>query len=321
MKTVFENQIQLPTHVPVLLEEVLTALGPERGGWFVDGTLGLGGHTEALLRSSPAVRVLAIDRDQEAAAQALERIAPFRDRVRYVHADYRQLPQILQEQGISSVAGILADLGISSWQLGKPDRGFSFQTAGPLDMRMDPSQGPTAADLVNSLAAEDLANVIFDYGEERASRRIARRIVDARTKQPIETTDQLADLIRKAVPGFGKQRIDPATRTFQALRIAVNRELDDLDLFVSQAIEYLEPAGRLAIITFHSLEDRLIKHAMRQAAGIVETTESRYLPPSLQHQIKPRVTLVTRKPIIATEAEIDRNPRARSAKLRVCEKI
>jgi len=283
----------------VLLEESLLFLRPERGGTYVDCTLGLGGHTEALL-SRGATRVIGIDRDVEALASAKKRLAPVAARVELVHADYRALPAVLSEQGIMTVDGILADLGVSSLQFDSEGRGFSFRRDEPLDMRMDRSRGPTAADLVNAARETELADVIFRYGEDRQSRRIARAIVAGR---PITTTGALAATVRRAIPGKGWQRIDPATRTFQAIRIWVNGELEDLDTFVRTATAHLAPAARLCVISFHSLEDRIVKHTMRALAG--EDSELRIL---------------TKKPIAPDEAEIRRNPRSRSAKLRAIER-
>jgi 16S rRNA (cytosine1402-N4)-methyltransferase len=325
MSAVFENSSEtpIPTHLSVLPDETLAALAPERGGWFVDCTTGLGGHTEALLRSNDAVRVVAIDRDRDALGFAARRLAPFEGRVTFVHRDYRELPDVLDELNLPTVTGILADLGVSSWQLDDAERGFSFQRSGALDMRMDRTQMTTAAKLVNGLPERELADVIFEYGEERYSRKIARRIVEARRVAPIETTAQLAEIVRKCVPVHGKQRIDPATRTFQAIRIAVNRELDELDDFVAGCVERLAPGGRLAIISFHSLEDRIIKHAMRREAGMApeEDTPTAQWEWQIGKRPEPRVKLVTRKPVIASEVEQAANPRSRSAKLRVCEKI
>lgn len=323
---IFEKSAPLIQHLPVMVDEILTLLEPERGGWIVDGTLGLGGHTEAFLKQSETVRVLAIDRDTEALALARQRLAPFVDRVLFVHGDFRDLRHILTQHHLTQVFAILVDLGVSSWQLGQAHRGFSFQLNGPLDMRMDQTKSVTAAELVNTLSAEELANVIFEYGEEPASRRIARRIVNERVKHPIETTEQLAELVRRAVPFSPKQfRIDPATRTFQALRIAVNRELEHLDQFVADAIDHLLPDGKLAVITFHSLEDRLIKRAFRVEAGLENPVTDRrtlWLTPHHERTVPPkRVSLVTKKPVVASETEIDRNPRARSAKLRVCQRV
>jgi 16S rRNA (cytosine1402-N4)-methyltransferase len=288
-----------PLHVPVLLGEVLAALEPQRGGLFVDCTLGLGGHTRALLDAG-ATRVIGLDRDRSALAVAAGRLAPHGERVACVHADYRQLPAVLDAQGVERVQGVLADLGVSSMQFDTPGRGFSFRRDEPLDMRMDQSAGPTAADLVNQAGEEELANAIYEFGEERYSRRISRALMAAR---PIATTGQLAAVVRRAVPTKGWQRIDPATRTFQALRIWVNGELDGLGRFVSDAADRLEPGGRLAVITFHSLEDRIVKHTMR---GLAADAPGAF-------------RVLTKKPVVPGEDEIAANPRARSAKLRVGE--
>jgi len=278
---------------------VLGALEPQRGGLFVDCTLGLGGHTQALLQAG-AARVIGLDRDRSALAVAATRLAAFDDRVEYVHADYRQLPSVLDTRGVERVHGVLADLGVSSMQFDSEGRGFSFRRDEPLDMRMDQSTGPTAADLVNQAGEEELANAIYQFGEERYSRRISRALVAAR---PIATTGELAAIVRRAVPTKGWQRIDPATRTFQALRIWVNGELDGLDRFVSNAADRLEPGGRVAVITFHSLEDRIVKHTMRGLAA----------------EAPGAFRVLTKKPTVPSEAEIDANHRARSAKLRVGE--
>jgi 16S rRNA (cytosine1402-N4)-methyltransferase len=291
--------VTAPSHDPVLLEESVLFLRPERGGTYVDCTLGLGGHTEALV-SRGATRVIGIDRDAEALAIAKERLGPVAGRVELVHADYRTLPAVLSKRGITAVDGILADLGVSSLQFESEGRGFSFRRDEPLDMRMDRSSGPTAADLVNAARETELADVIFRYGEDRQSRRIARAIVASR---PVTTTGALAAIVRRAIPGRGWQRIDPATRTFQALRIWVNGELEDLDTFVRRAAGHLAPAARLCVISFHSLEDRIVKHTMRGLAS--EENELRIL---------------TKKPIVPDDAEVGRNPRARSAKLRAIER-
>ena len=286
------------SHEPVLLAEVLEALEPARGGAFVDCTVGLGGHARALLEGG-ATRLVGFDRDLDALAIAAERLAPFGDRAVLVHADYRELTSVLGARGIESAAGILADLGVSSLQLEAVGRGFSFRRDEPLDMRMDRSKGPTAAELLRDTDEEELANVIFRFGEERHSRRIARGIKSRR----IETTGELADVVRRAVPHRGYQRIDPATRTFQALRIWVNRELDGLDGFVRDAVRMLARGGRAAVISFHSLEDRVIKHTMREL------------------ERDGTVRLLSRKPIGPSDEETDRNPRARSAKLRAAERL
>jgi 16S rRNA (cytosine1402-N4)-methyltransferase len=290
-------------HEPVLTAEAMALLAPERGGLFVDCTVGLGGHTQALLETG-ASKVLGLDRDREALRMAGERLAAFGDRVELVHADYRDLPRVLDERGVAGVSGALADLGVSSMQLDAEGRGFSFRRDEPLDMRMDQSQGPTAADLLRQAGEEEIANVIFEHGEERHSRRIARAIVETRRTTAIATTGQLAQLVRRAVPHHGYQRIDPATRTFQALRIWVNRELEQLDAFLANACNRLLAGARLVVITFHSLEDRIVKHAFRALA-----------------QGRAALQVLTKRPIVPGDAEIERNPRARSAKLRAIERL
>lgn len=308
-----------PVHLPVMPVEALANLiGDEPGGLFVDATLGLGGHTELILQASPLNRVIGFDRDAEAIALAKARLAEFGERFDAMHCDYRQIKSVLQERKIESVAGVLADLGVSSFQFDEPERGFSFKSDSPLDMRMDRSQRETAADLVNELSESELADVIYEFGEERAARRIARLIVAERAKGAIKTTAQLANLVVRAVHQKGHWRIHPATKTFQALRIAVNRELDELDQFVADAIEVLKPGGRLAIITFHSLEDRIIKQAFRFQSGHCVCPPSQ---PVCQCGTAKRVNVLTRKAIQPTDAEIAVNPRARSAKLRACQKL
>jgi 16S rRNA (cytosine1402-N4)-methyltransferase len=281
----------------VLLPEVLEGLQVSPGGLWVDATVGLGGHAAAMLAASaPDGRLLALDRDPEALQQARERLAGFGERVRFVHADFRALPELLQGE---RPRGVLLDLGVSSLQLDTPERGFSFQQDGPLDMRIDRSQGESARDVVNRLPERELADLIYRYGEERASRRVARAIAQARRSAPIETTAALAALVRRAVRGFSGK--DAATRTFQALRIHVNRELEGLGEALRAIARCLEPRGRLAVISFHSLEDREAKTAFRELAG-----EGFRLP--------------ARKPLQATQDERRRNPRARSAKLRLLER-
>jgi 16S rRNA (cytosine1402-N4)-methyltransferase len=287
----------------VVLSETVAFLQPSRGGTFVDCTLGLGGHTAALLEAG-AGRVIGLDRDPQAIEIARERLASWGDRVLLVHADFRKLPAVLAEHGVGPIDGALADLGVSSMQLDQPERGFSFRADGPLDMRMDASAGPTAAELIAHVDEQELADVIYQFGEERKSRRVARAIVEARDEAPIETTARLASIVRRAAGGGTYQRIDPATRTFQALRIWVNRELEGLDAFVIDAVRALREGGRLVIIAFHSLEDRIVKHTARLLAksdGLVR--------------------VLTKKPVMAGEIERAGNPRARSAKLRAVEKI
>jgi 16S rRNA (cytosine1402-N4)-methyltransferase len=291
------------THIPVMTAEIMDHLRPDRGGLFLDCTVGLGGHARALLEAG-ATRLLGMDRDRDALARAETALAPWAARVELVHADYRDIDEILDARRIAAVDGALADLGVSSLQFDAPGRGFSFQRDEPLDMRMDQSGGARAADLVAHASEEELADAIFQYGEERFSRRIARALVNARRDAPVDTTGRLAAIVRRAIPRRGFARIDPATRTFQALRIWVNRELDGLDRFVEAAAKRLRVGARLAVITFHSLEDRIIKHTLR----------------ALERQAAV-VRILTKKPIVPGDDEVGRNPRARSAKLRIAERI
>ena len=286
-----------------MVAEVLEHLDPSRGGTFVDCTVGLGGHARAVLDAG-ATRLVGLDRDPAALAQAGETLRGFAERVELVHGDYRQLGDVLAARGIDQVDGVLADLGVSSMQLDAPGRGFSFRRDEPLDMRMDTTAGPTAAEAIAAADERTLADVIYEFGEDRHARRIARAIVERRARQSIETTGQLADIVRRAIPRKGYSRIDPATRTFQAVRIWVNRELEGLDTFLGDAVGRLAPGGRLVVIAFHSLEDRVVKHTLRalQAAGDVG------------------ITVRTKRPLVPGEAEIERNPRARSAKLRAAER-
>lgn len=300
-------------HVPVLAAEVITLLEPGRGGVFVDGTVGLGGHARLVLEHG-ADRLIGIDRDPRALARAGEVLAAFGDRVTLVHGNYRDLPAHLDALGVTRVAGILLDVGVSSMQLDVEGRGFSFRRDEPLDMRMDQSQGPTLAERLATVDEAELADVIFRYGEERKSRRVARAIVGARAQGPLTGTAQLAGIVRRAVGGPW-QRIDPATRTFQALRIWVNDELDGLASSIGPMVARLQapdettsPAvsgGRLAVISFHSLEDRIVKHAFR----------------ALAQRETAMVRLLTRRPIEAGDEEVAANPRARSAKLRAVERL
>ena len=307
-------------HCPVLLRETIGFLDVTRGGLYADGTLGLGGHSEAILQASNETRVIGIDLDSEALKLATERLAGFGTRFRAVHANFRDIDRVLAEAGEREVSGVLIDLGVSSLQLDSPARGFSFRFDAPLDMRLDTAGGgDTAADLLRDLAEEAIARIIFEYGEERRSRRIARRIVERREQgQPIETTKDLADVVAKAV-GYNKsQRIHPATRTFQALRIAVNQELEGLDRFVETAVDLLQADGRFVAISFHSLEDRIIKRELRRLAGYCQCP-SRL--PACSCGARRAVEILTRRPVIADAPEIDENPRARSAKLRACRKL
>jgi 16S rRNA (cytosine1402-N4)-methyltransferase len=285
-----------------MVAEVLEQLEPGRGGVFVDCTVGLGGHTRALLAGG-ATRVIGFDRDPAAIQQARVALEEYGQRIELVHSDYRRFASELEARGIAAVAGVLADLGVSSMQLDAAGRGFSFRRDDPLDMRMDTTSGSTAAESIRDADERTLADVIYEFGEERHARRIARAIVEARGRRAIETTGQLAEIVRRAIPRKGYSRIDPATRTFQAIRIWVNRELEGLDAFLTRAAKRLAPGGRMAVISFHSLEDRIVKHTLRtlQASEI---------------GLKVR----TKRPIVPGEAEVERNPRARSAKLRAIER-
>ena len=292
----------MPLHEPVMTREVLAFLQPERGGVFVDCTVGMGGHALAMLNAG-ATRVIGLDRDPAALAIAAETLSAYRNQVELVHSDYRAIESVLDARGIPRIDGALADMGMSSYQLEADGRGFSFQREDPLDMRMDTTGGPTAADLLKDAPESEIADAIYQFGEERFSRRIARSIVMARETSPLRTTGQLAAIVRRAVPRRGFTRIDPATRTFQALRIWVNRELDNVDDFLEAVTRRLKTGARLVVITFHSLEDRIVKHTMR----------------ALAQREDARIRVLTKKPITAQPDELDRNPRARSAKLRAVE--
>ena len=284
----------------MLVAEVVNALQPGAQGTYVDATVGYGGHTAALLDAGAGL-VIGIDRDPEAIAACRTRFADRGARVVLVHADFRALARVLADHGQTTVDGVVADLGVSSPQLDEAARGFSFRHDGPLDMRMDPTAGRPLASLLADVDERTLADVIFRFGEERRARRIARAMVRARSEAPIATTGTLASIVRRAVGGPWR-RIDPATRTFQALRIWTNDELDGLDAFVTTAVASLARGGRVAAIAFHSLEDRIVKHTLR-SLGVAGT-----------------VRVLTKKPVEASEAEIATNPRARSARLRVAEK-
>lgn len=285
-------------HVPVMAQEVLDLLRPAPGQTFVDGTLGGGGHTRLLARAiSPNGLVLALDRDPTAVERADTELSELP--VRALHANFSDLPEVLEQLEIAAVDGILLDLGLSSDQLADAERGFSFQSEGPLDLRFDSSRGEPAWRLVERLSAEHLANLIYQYGEERFSRRIARRIVEERRSRSLESAAELARVVRSAVPRSRDERIDPATRTFQALRIAVNEELKWVEVALRRLPDCLKPGGRLAIISFHSLEDRLVKEAFRNDT---------------------RLNVLTKRPARPGEEEVANNPRARSAKLRAAER-
>jgi 16S rRNA (cytosine1402-N4)-methyltransferase len=291
-------------HEPVLPGETIEQLAPAGRALMVDCTVGTGGHTEALFQAG-ATRVLGFDRDAEVLSMARERLSPWLDRLELVHGDYRGFGQVLDDRGIDRIDGALADLGHSTVQLESEGRGFSFRLDAPLDMRMDRSQGQTLSEMLDEVTPEALADVIYEYGEERHSRRIARRIIWARDAGELTTTTQLATTVRRSIRYRGRTRIDPATRTFQALRIWVNRELDGLDVFLRSLASRLAAGARMVIISFHSLEDRIVKHTLReleQGGGV-------------------DLRVLTRRPVRPGPNEVSRNPRARSARLRAAERL
>ncbi|HCP32434.1 TPA: 16S rRNA (cytosine(1402)-N(4))-methyltransferase [Candidatus Acetothermia bacterium] len=308
-----------PLHRPVLCSEVVRIFGPQPGKVYVDATVGLGGHTQALLEAENELTIVAIDRDEEALKIAAERLSPFGKRVHLIHGNYSDIREHLAHLGIEKIAGFLLDLGLSSLQLDSAARGFSFRWDGPLDMRMDTSQGLTAADLVNKASEKELSHILRDYGEERFAQRIARAILASRMKSPIDTTQALAEVVRGAIPKrFHPKRIDPATRTFQALRIAVNQELLNLKEGLEAGFQALETGGVMAAISFHSLEDRIIKQFFRYKAL------SCTCPPDFPVCVcdkQVEAEILTRKPIRPSSEEITKNPRARSAKLRAALKV
>jgi 16S rRNA (cytosine1402-N4)-methyltransferase len=315
------DQLSTPDeeHVPVMTKEVLNLLRLKPGGIYVDGTVGLGGHSFAILEQiQPGGLLVGIDRDKESLEKAQARLKPFAGSMRLFHDNFKNLPLILNNLALKPVDGILVDLGVSSYQLLSPERGFSFQSDAVLDMRMDRSQQWNAADLINNMSEEELANIIYRYGEERLSRRIAAAIVREREKAPITRCNHLAGIISNLFRIRGNQGIHPATRTFQALRIAVNEELQGLEEFVSEAFSFLKSGGRIAVIAFHSLEDRIIKRTFRKLAGqcVCEA------PPELcQCPRQVLANLVTPRPVTPGPRELSANPRARSARLRCLERI
>lgn len=302
-------------HVPVLADEVAEALAPRAGGIYVDGTFGAGGYTRRLLDAADCT-VIAIDRDPDAISGGAPLAEHYGERLRLRLGRFGDMDAIVATEGFARVTGVALDLGVSSMQIDRPDRGFSFRFDGPLDMRMERG-GATAAALVNEMDEADLADLIWRYGEERRSRRVARAIVEARLESPILTTARLAEIVRRAVGG-GHDGIDPATRTFQALRIAVNDELGEIGRGLAAAERILEPGGRLAVVAFHSLEDRPVKDFLRRRSG-GEPNASRHLPAG-EAGPAPTFRLLSRRPIVPSAAETDLNPRARSAKLRVAER-
>jgi len=304
-------------HIPVLFDDVLELLRPRPGGRYIDGTLGAGGHTAGILEASaPDGQVLAFDLDPEAIDFARQRLERFGDRIAYVHASYAEMGRVAPGHDFVDVDGILLDLGLSSRQLEAADRGFSFMREGPLDMRFDTTQAATAGELINNLPVESLAGIFWRYGEERNSRRYARAIA---ANRPIETTTELAEIIEKEAPAWvRRKRIHPATQVFQALRIAVNRELEALETGLEAAVQLLRAGGRVAVISFHSLEDRFVKNYFR------DLTKDCICPPRqpiCTCDVEPVLRLVTRKPVMPDDDEIEKNPRSRSARLRVAEKL
>lgn len=307
-------------HQTVLCTETVDLLGIRDHGLYVDATLGLGGHAEEILGRNSTTRVIGIDQDAEAIELARERLTRFRERLTVVNGNFATIKKILAEADIQNVDGVIADLGVSSLQLDSPARGFSFRSDAPLDMRMNPVDTvPTAADLLADLSEGEIADLIFKYGEERFSRRIARRVVEKRESgNAVVTTKQLADLVERSIKRSPKDKIHPATRTFQALRIAVNRELDVLEPFLADAVDTLKTGGSLAVITFHSLEDRIVKQTFQRLAGRCSC------PPRIPQCVcgaKKIVEIVTKKPIVPSADEQQKNPRSRSAKLRGVRRI
>lgn len=308
-------------HVSVLLRESVDALLPERGGVFVDCTAGGGGHSEEILkRLPPHSKLISLDRDDRAIERCRERLAPYGAASTVIKTNYSELAQVLDALEIETINGILWDLGVSSVQLDEAERGFSYSCDAPLDMRMDRSGGRTAADIVNTYSEEELRRVIRDWGEEAFASRIAAAIVEKRCSAPIETTSQLADIVASAIPAAArrKEKQHPAKRTFQAIRIEVNDELTIIEPSLEAAISRLAPGGRAAVITFHSLEDRIVKNTFKRLENPCTC------PPDFPVCVcgkKPVVKLITRKPILPSQEELEDNPRARSAKLRVCEKL
>jgi len=304
-------------HVPVMLAEVLASLAPQEGATYLDATFGGGGYARAILESAPGCTVFAIDRDPDAIARGAALAQRFAGRLHLIEGRFGDMLSLVRDRGIAALDGVVMDLGVSSFQLDQAERGFSFRADGPLDMRMEKS-GPSAADLVNSLPERDLADTIFRFGEERFARRIARAIVAHRAEAPFTTTADLAALVRRAVPR-DPSGIDGATRSFQALRIAVNDELGEVERGIAAAMELLAPGGRLVVVAFHSLEDRIVKQAMAAASG--RGGASRHDPAALSGRAKPAFHLLTPRALRPQEAECSANPRARSARLRSIERL
>ena len=306
-------------HISVLLDECLEGLSIKQDGIYLDGTLGGAGHSGQIAKRLTTGRLIGIDRDPVALQAASERLAPYKNNVTLVHSNFCEMAQVVKDLGLSGVDGILLDLGVSSPQLDDAQRGFSYMADAPLDMRMNSEDALTAYTVVNTWSQDELKRILFDYGEERYAPRIASAICRYREEKPIETTLELVDIIRSAMPPQAlREKQHPAKRSFQAIRIAVNDELGSVERAMEAAIPLLNPGGRLAVITFHSLEDRIVKNAMAEAA------KGCTCPPNFPVCVcgkKPKVKLISRKPIVAGEAELELNPRSRSAKLRVCEKV
>jgi 16S rRNA (cytosine1402-N4)-methyltransferase len=308
-----------PEHIPVLCDDVVRLLTTGHGGTIVDGTVGLGGHAEALLLADPNVHVVGVDKDPHALDRARRRVARFGDRVRFVHGNFADLAEHLAALHVAPAAGVLLDLGVSSMQLDDAGRGFSLRSDGPLDMRMDPTCGETAAEWLAGVDVRELERVLATYGEERYARRIARAIGAARERNPLRTTRELVDVVHRAVPGvYFAERIDPATRTFQAVRIAVNGELAALERGLEQGFAALAVGGVLVVISFHSLEDRRVKTFFRERAAACTCPPDF---PECRCGKKVEAEILTRRPIIASEREMTANPRARSAKLRAARRV
>lgn len=307
-------------HVPVMLKETVDSLIKKADGCYVDGTIGGAGHSKEILsRLNEHGRLIGIDRDENALKAAASRLDEYKDRVTLIHSNFSNIKYVLQSLEIEKIDGMLLDLGVSSPQLDNPERGFSYMNDAPLDMRMDTESNITAADIINKSTEEELKNIIKEYGEERWASRIASFIVREREKHPISTTFELVDIIKSAIPAAARREgPHPAKRTFQAIRIAVNRELDEIKNAIPDIVDVLNPGGRVCIITFHSLEDRIVKETFKKLANPCTC------PPELPVCVcnnKPKITIITRKPIVPGEKELEENPRARSAKLRVAERL
>ena len=306
-------------HFSVLLNECIEALAVKPEGIYIDGTLGMGGHSEQIAKRLTTGRLIAVDRDERAITRAGERLAPYMDRITLVHGNFRDLPQILQDLGVEKADGMLFDLGVSSPQLDETERGFSYMTDAPLDMRMDESEGLTAWFVVNKWPEEKLKRILWDFGEERYAPQIAAAVVRRREQSPIDTTLELVDVIKGAMPAAAlREKQHPAKRSFQAIRIAVNDELEAVSELMKNAADYLAPGGRLAVISFHSLEDRIVKNAITaRERGCTCPREF----PVCTCGFKQTLKNVTRKPILPSQEELDENPRSRSAKLRAAERV